>query len=314
MARSIVHPHRRRLTQQKCQEGALEKIAHEIPYGIPGEPLTKQRSASGSWLPVTRLRIQNLVRSVHTPAVVGVDDVCEVDTEGKRQKMEMLGYSTEWVEAVEVYLAINVDRLANYNSTICWWHTSGEKMGQTYARFALPITWDFAELDPFSKRTGGYLAHINWIVRFLENVLAAKLTSAPCINQQSSHNPCQSNELTESLLIHRIMTLFLTPDLADFFYVWLRRSIGDQFQSEFSDRLTPKSKELVQQHKTGERGCIGKQFYENGMTESFQAAHNSLRDDGRMVIVFGHKDPAAWETLTTAMIGAGLDRYSIMAH
>ena len=70
--------------------------------------------------------------------------------------------------------------------------------------------------------------------------------------------------------------------------------------------MTPKSEELVQQHKTGERGRIGKQFYENGMAESFRSAHNSLYDDGRMVIVFAHKDPDAWETLTTAMIGAGL--------
>ena len=79
-----------------------------------------------------------------------------------RMEMEKLGYPVEWVEAVEAYLAILIDRLADYNSTICTWHINLEAMGHTYTRFALPITWDFAELNPFSKKTGGYLPQIGW--------------------------------------------------------------------------------------------------------------------------------------------------------
>ena len=288
----------------KVSEGALEKIIDEIPHGIPDEPLpSKQRHrAVGSQLPDYGFKTWSDLFT--TRQLLALMTFVKW-TRRARTKMEMLGYSTKWVEAVEVYLAINVNRLANYNSTICWWHISGEKMGQTYARFALPITWDFAELDPFSKKTGGYLAHINWIVRFLENVLSAKLTTVPCINQQSSCDPV-SRTVDGIITDPPYYDAIPYSDLADFFYVWLRRSIGAQFQSEFSDRLTPKTEELVQQHKTGEKGRIGKQFYENGMTKSFQAAHNSLWDDGRMVIVFAHKEPDAWETLTTAMIGAGL--------
>ena len=95
-------------------------------------------------------------------------------------------------------------------------------------------------------------------------------------------------------------------DLSDFFYVWLRRCIGDQFPEFLENTLTPKQEELVQQHKTGEIGKIGKKFYEKGMADSFRAAYHSLRDNGRMVIVFAHKSPEAWETLVRAMIEAGL--------
>ena len=217
----------------------------------------------------------------------------------------MLGYSEEWVEAVEMYLAILIDRLADYNSTICLWENNAQKIGHTYARFALPLTWDFAELDPFSKKTGGYLPQIGWVVRFLENILGTKLTTVPCINQQLSRDRV-SQAIDEIITDPPYYDAIPYSDLADFFYVWLRRSIGDQFQSEFSDQLTPKSEELVQQHKTGERGRIGKQFYENGMEASFQVAHDSLCDDGRIVIVFAHKSPDAWETLVKAMIESGL--------
>ena len=227
-------------------------------------------------------------------------------TRSARRKMEEVGYSSEFVEAVEAYLAINVDRLASYNSTICWWQNGGEKMAPTYARFALPITWDFAELDPFSKKTGGYLPQIGWVVRFLENVLAAKWTSIPCVNQQSSLEPI-GQTIDGIITDPPYYDAIPYADLSDFFYIWLRRSIGDRFPDPFAEPLTPKSVELVQHSGRfdGNREAA-RAFYEDGMAESFRASHDSLCDGGRMVIVFAHKDPAAWETLTTAMIGAGL--------
>lgn len=60
--------------------------------------------------------------------------------------MNQQNYPAEWSEAVMGYLAVVLDKAADYNSTICTWHNSGEKIGHTFARFALPITWDFAEL------------------------------------------------------------------------------------------------------------------------------------------------------------------------
>ena len=178
-------------------------------------------------------------------------------------------------------------------------------MAQTYARFALPITWDFAELAPFSKKTGGYLAHINWIVRFLENVLAAKLTSVPCINQQSSSDPV-SQAIDGIITDPPYYDAIPYADLSDFFYVWLRRSIGDQFPDTFAEPLTPKSAELVQHSgRFDGDNRAAKAFYEDGMAKSFRTAYQSLSEDSLMVTVFAHKNPDAWETLTTAMISVG---------
>jgi adenine-specific DNA methylase len=94
-------------------------------------------------------------------------------------------------------------------------------------------------------------------------------------------------------------------DLSDFFYVWLRRTVGDQFQEVFASSLTSKADELVQQHKNGTLGRMGKTDYEAGMAIAFRSACEALVQDGRMVVVFAHKDPEAWEKLVTAMIRVG---------
>ena len=280
----------------------LEAIANEIPHGIPDEPLPGPKTLGFSvplygfkkWSDLfTKRQLLALMTFVKW-------------TREAKEEMEMLGYPAEWVEAVEMYAAILVDRIADYNSTICTWHNSTEKMGHTFGRFALPIAWDFVEVNPFSQRTGGYFAHIGWVVRFLKHVLAAKLTSTPSVHLQSSRK--QLSQKVDGIITDPpYYDAIPYADLSDFFYVWLRRSIGDKFPDAFGDSLTPKSDELVQHadHFDGDNQ-EAKEFYESGMAATFQSAHDTLLGDGRIVIVFAHKNPEAWETLAKAMIQAGL--------
>ena len=227
-------------------------------------------------------------------------------TQVAREKIKFSGYPPEWIEAIEVYLAINVDRLADYASTICIWETQANEVKHTFARFTLPMTWDFAEGNPLSGQNRYYKGGIEYVGRFLTKTLSGLRSGQ--LDAEVVNLPAQ---VLNGKPVNTIITdppyydAISYADLSDFFYVWLRRSIGDRF-SEFVENLTPKLEELVQQHKIDERGRIGKEFYEEGMAESFRSAYDLLCDDGRMVIVFAHKDPTAWETLTTAMIDAGL--------
>ena len=286
----------------EVSEETLSAIADEIPHGIPDDPMPGPETL-GFRVPLYGFKKWSDLFT--NRQLLGLMTFVK-QTRMARSEMERLGYPAEWVEAIVVYLAILINRLADYNSTICVWIIALEAIAHTYTRFALPITWDFAELDPFSKKTGGYLAHIGWVVRFLENVLAAKWTSIPCVNQQSSLEPI-GQTIDGIITDPPYYDAIPYADLSDFFYLWLRRAIGDRFPETFAEPLTPKSAELVQ-HSGRFNGDheAARTFYEDGMAESFRAAHDSLCDDGRMVIVFAHKDPAAWETLTTAMIDAGL--------
>ncbi len=282
----------------------LETIAQEIPHGIPDEPLpSKDRHrAVGSQLPDYGFKTWS---DLFTERQLLALMTFVKWTRRARDEMERLGYSAEWMEAVDKYLAINVNRLACYSSMLSIWVTVGECQGQTFARYALPMTWDFSEINPFSESTGDFLGGLNWIQRFLAHALKIRNTRSPHIHQQSSQH----------LRVQSVDAIVTDPpyydaipyaDISDFFYVWFRRAIGNRFPDVFADALTPKSEELVQQHKTGKRGKIGKEFCEKGMAESFRTAHDSLSDDGRMVVVFAHKEPDAWETLVKAMLESGL--------
>lgn len=286
----------------EVSEKALEAIADEIPYGMPDEPMPGPQTL-GFTIPLYGFKKwSDLFTNRQLLALMTFVKW----TRAAQGEMDKCGYSAEWIEVIKVYLSILVDRIADYNSTVCTWHNSRENMGHTYVRFALPISWDFVELNPFSKFTGGYFAHIGWVVRVLGNVLAAKLPFVPCINQLSSRD--STNEKIDGIITDPpYYDAIPYADLSDFFYVWLRRSIGDQFLDVFTEVLTPKSDELVQHsdHFDGDNKA-SKEFYESGMTATFQSTYSSLTENGRIVVVFAHKDPKAWKTLTTAMIQAGL--------
>src|SRR5690606_8644060 len=104
-------------------------------------------------------------------------------------------------------------------------------------------------------------------------------------------------------------------DLMDFFYIWLRRSVGASngpFNAAFDSPLGPKwdrdadDGELIDDASRfdGDK-ARSKTTYENGMARAFQACHTALEPDGRLVVVFANKQPDAWETLVAALIRAG---------
>ncbi len=213
-----------------------------------------------------------------------------------------------------VYLAIANDRLAEASSSIASWRMLVEAHRGTFARFALPIVWDFAEIVPLSERCGNYLGGIEWIARFLEHVLTFAMNApAPSVKQLS----VIKQEGAYDLIVTDPPYYDAIPysDLMDFFYVWLKRTlsgVGEDFDAAFSEPLSPKwdhdakDGELIDDAaRHGGNRSTSKAAYEEGMARAFQACHASLSDTGRFVIVFAHKHPDAWETLVSAIIRAG---------
>ena len=101
----------------------------------------------------------------------------------------------------------------------------------------------------------------------------------------------------------------------DFFYIWLRRTLyglSPDIDAAFKQPLSPK---WDHEHNDGELIDEASRFggdrqksktnYEDGMYRVFQACHKELTPEGRLVVVFAHKQPDAWETLVSAIIRAG---------
>ena len=278
----------------------LEAMADQIPHGIPHEPMPGPKTL-GFVVPLYGFKKWS---DLFTDRQLLALMTFVKWTRAARCEMKLSAYPSEWIKAIEVYLAININRLADYASTICIWETHASEVKHTFARFALPMTWDFAEGNPLSNKTRYYKGAIEYVGRFLTKTL-------------SGLRPRQFGlellNLPAQVLNSKPMNAIITDppyydaipyaDLSDFFYVWFRRSIGDQFPDVFAEVLTPKSDELVQHsdHFNGDKKAA-KEFYESGMAATFQSAHNSLMENGRIVIVFAHKSPEAWETLVSAMI------------
>jgi adenine-specific DNA methylase len=225
------------------------------------------------------------------------------------------GYSSIWHEALCAYLSAMLDRLANQNSSGTMWNTTGEKIEQTFARFALPLHWDFPESNALSAVTGGYASAIEWLGRVCEHLTNASINALePKTMQQSAIK----------LSLQGYDVVFTDPpyydaipysDLMDFFYVWLRRSLSGvscDYDGAFSTELGPKwdhdafDGELIDDDlRHNKNSGLSKAVYEDGMARCFGASLNALNENGRLVIVFAHKQPSAWETLVSALIRAG---------
>lgn len=206
-------------------------------------------------------------------------------------------------KAVMGYLGIILNRLADYNSMICRWANHGEYVGNTFTRQAIPITWDFFELNPFSKSTGDWNSHLHWVLLFIcsnssfnnKNV-STHLFSATTINFQNNYFDAI---FTDPPYYDNVPYSYLS----DFFYVWLKRSVGDYFPNLFITPKTPKQLEIIaDKFSTGKTG----DFYENMLSKSFKEIFRVLKPNGIATIVYAYRTTEGWEKMLASLINANL--------
>jgi putative DNA methylase len=228
---------------------------------------------------------------------------------------KLMDSDPEWRNAIVSYLAMMLDKTADYGSMVCTWHNGRELIGHTFARFALPITWDNAELAVLNDVGGSTSSQLDWMARYLDHALAA-LTNVPTPKVMSQSSTKESVQGLDAIITDPpYYDAIPYSDCMDFFYVWLRRSLCGvlpSIEKEFSEPLSPKwshetgDGELIDDSsRHGGNAARSKQVYEDGMAQVFQTCHNALNPDGRLVVVFAHKHPNAWETLVSAIIRAG---------
>src|SRR5260370_26978306 len=155
----------------------------EIPFGLPEEPLPS-KAALGFRVPLYGF---DQWYKLFTPRELLALGSFVKHTRTVREVMRQQGGSEEWVEAISSYLALGIDKLADYIAALCTWHVTGEKMSHVFVRFALPVNWDFAELNPLSDSSGNYLACMDWVSRVAEhNTLASEKSVEPHVVRQSA--------------------------------------------------------------------------------------------------------------------------------
>jgi putative DNA methylase len=135
--------------------------------------------------------------------------------------------SEEYRKAVVTFIGLGVGRLADFNSTFCTWSPTGEFLGHTFTRHALGLVWDYAEVNPFSGSTGDWRGSLNWIGRVIEHCSAVEGVGLVHVGN-ALHLPFSDGDMDAVLTDPPYYDSVPYADISDYFYVWLKRAIGDQ--------------------------------------------------------------------------------------
>lgn len=294
-------------------EADLALEFERVPLGLPREliPLGASREGGGSAFTVPLYGIDEWQKLFMPRQLTALSVFLRaVRAVPARLTLE----DSTWREAVLAYLGVVLDKAADYGSAICTWHNSGEKMRNTFPRFALPMAWDVAELPLPNTVGGAWEAQLDWVGRYIEHASVAANGGRARALRRSATQPIDG-EVDVVVTDPPYYDAIPYSDLMDFFYVWLRRTFygfSPEFNAAFAEPLAPKwnhranDGELIDDaSRFGGDKAASKKNYEDGMARAFQACHAALKADGRLVIVFAHKQPDAWETLVSAIIRAG---------
>ena len=222
------------------------------------------------------------------------------------EKMLEEGTEPEFAKAVITYLALAVDRLVDKNANIVVWDNTRDMPAHVFARQALPMIWDYAETNLLSGATGDWNSAHDWVLRVVSYLVASEMETGRVLHSSATELPWSDNTFDAVLTDPPYYDNVPYSDLSDFFYVWLKRTVGDLYPELFATPLTPKSEELVADASKAGSMEKAKQRFERMLTQAFREIHRVLKDDGIAVIVFAHKTTEAWETIIQALLNAGL--------
>lgn len=225
------------------------------------------------------------------------------------EQMLVQGYDAEYAKAVATYLALGVDMLAAFGTTLARWENTSEAIKHAFGRQALPMVWDYAEVHPFSGSTASWQAGWEYYLKVIEHSAASVKDSQPCATIQqgtATRLPYPDDHFDAVTTDPPYYDNVNYSVLSDFFYVWLKRTVGHVYCDLFATPLTPKSQEIVEdRYRLGSRE-EAKAFFEEMLTEALCEMRRVLKTEGIAIIVFAHKSLDAWETVIQSLLRSGL--------
>lgn len=221
-----------------------------------------------------------------------------------------------YAEAISIYLAFAINRSADRGSTLCTWDSSPkmEALRNTFGRQAIPMTWDFAEGNPFSGASGNFTSNVEWVTKVIEKFVPSAAGVVRQMDAQTVQYPSGVVISTDPPYYDNIGY----ADLSDFFFSWMKRSIRSVFPDSFSVVATPKAEELVAtQYRHGSREAADN-FFLAGMRDAIANMARQSSSDFPATIYYAFKQSevvqegissTGWATFLQAIVEAG---YSVV--
>lgn len=202
-------------------------------------------------------------------------------------------------------LALIVDRLADSLSSSVTWTPGGEFQGHTFARQALAFVSDFAEVNPWCDSSGNWMGAVEWVSKVCMS--SCDIPPRGHVDRASATNHPLPNDAADALMTDPpYYDAVPYAHLSDFFYVWLRRSIGRHYPTLFSSSQVAKAEEIVvdRPHELSDSNH-DIEFYERELAKAFADGRRVVRPSGIATIVFASKTTASWEAILKAVVDSG---------
>lgn len=204
------------------------------------------------------------------------------------------------------YLSIWFDRIAVANTSLGRWHNRRETVEHPFSRQAIAMVFDYPESNPFCNSSGSALNQLEWITRYIESESNCPFAALFANASSGEKGQFAAKTLTAVVTDPPYYDAIAYADISDFFYVWMKRTLGDIYPINFATPQTPKTEEctaLKHHHHNSETEA--KKHFENKLTAIFDAIEYQTSEI--VSIMFAHQSTEAWTTLCNSILGARMN-------
>ena len=216
----------------------------------------------------------------------------------------------QYRNTLSLYLGLWLDRIAAFNNNVTRWRSSHQKSETPFSGQAIPIIWDYPEVNPLANSSGTASTQLEYMLKVIEHEHLAswsRSTEPTVLLGSAASLPLESD------MAHCVVTdppyddAIAYGDLSDFFYVWLKRSVGLLFPEAFATPLTPKTDEATSlRHRHAGSLESARAHYRRLLKESFTEALRLAKEPKLVTVMFAHQSTDAWTALISALFDAGL--------
>lgn len=217
------------------------------------------------------------------------------------------GLSPGQLAAITATLALVTSRFSNFSSTLCtWFYDGGRGVKHVFARQVLTMVWDFAETNPLYPRAASWPVCLEILASELSDLAqdwsySGHVTRGSAVCLPDRDGSCDA-VITDPPYYDNVPY----SSISDYFYVWLKRALGESLPEHFSGSTTPKKGEIIAdaQRHGGDRDKANSE-YESLMEQAFREASRVLKPQSPLVVVYAHKTTLGWATLVESLRRAG---------
>nr|WP_299425668.1 DUF1156 domain-containing protein [uncultured Meiothermus sp.] len=227
-----------------------------------------------------------------------------------------------YTDAMVVYLGLTASKTTVFHNTLARWRAGEDKSAPAFGRQALPMVWDYAEVNPFAGAGGDFYGVVDGTGRVL---LGIQPNSNGSVSQHDAASPYRDKSKIVISTDPPYYDNIGYADLSDFFYVWLRRVFSPLSPELFGTLLVPKAQDLVATpHRFGGSKEKARLFFEAGLEQAFSQMRASANEEFPVTVYYAFKQSESdeseddengsgsegtastgWETMLSGLINAG---------